>query len=212
MKKINDIKPGSVVILADGLFPQREEVLRYLNQAVTIICCDGATIKLEEYGLTPSHIVGDMDSLPQGIQDKYKNIIVSSSEQESNDLTKAINFALSIGVEELVLLGATGLREDHTLGNMGLLVEHGQKLKLQLVSDYAIMVPLYTSATLQSIERQQVSIFALVGTPEITTDGLKYPIHQRVLTNWWQGTLNEAVSTSFSLDFDNGALLVQRLF
>lgn len=210
MKIIEDIKAGVPVILADGLFPQSKKVLQYLDEASVIICCDGATLKLLKYGMQPTFIVGDMDSLPQQYHRQYKELIVGSEEQETNDLTKAVMHAMAIGCDEVVILGATGQREDHTLGNIGLLIEHGQKLQIQMLSDFGIFVPLYSSSTLESYSAQQVSIFCIVGSPKITSQSLKYPLHQMELFNWWQGSLNEALSDSFSLEFDQGGVVVFR--
>ena len=212
MNKIKDINPGVPVILADGSFPESKRVLRYLDEASVIICCDGATLKLLKYGMQPTHIVGDMDSLPQQYQRQYKDLIIGSEDQETNDLTKAVNQALALGFEEVVILGATGQREDHTLGNIGLLVEHGEKLQVQMLSDFGVFTPLYISSTMSSYQAQQVSIFSIVGNPSITSHHLKYPLQQMHLSNWWQGSLNESLAESFSLEFASGGLVVFRVF
>ncbi len=211
MHIINDLKPGVPVILADGLFPENEQVLAFLDQAELIICCDGATLKLLHYGLKPSYIVGDMDSLPQSYREEFEAIISDGSDdQDTNDLTKAVHKALELGLDQVMILGATGEREDHTLGNIGLLVEHGGKLTLQMMSDFGLFTPLYHSAQMCSFPGQQVSIFTVVNNPMLTTQGLKYPISNKTLTNWWCGTLNEALSDSFRIAFSQGGLVVMR--
>lgn len=210
MNRIKDLRPGVPVILADGLFPESKEVLRFLDEASVIICCDGATLKLLKYGLKPCCIVGDMDSLPQQYQRQFEAIIVGSEDQETNDLTKAIAHALSLGYAEVVILGATGQREDHTLGNIGLLLEYGQKLGVQMISDFGVFTPLYHSSEFSSYPAQQVSIFCVIGKPEITSDGLKYPMTNMQLSNWWQGSLNESISDVFTLCFESGGLVVFR--
>lgn len=212
MNIIQDLAPGVPVILADGLFPESKKNLSFLEKASVLICCDGAAIKLLNYGLQPDYIVGDMDSLPQQYQQQFKDVIIESKEQETNDLTKAIKQSIALGLEQVAILGATGDREDHTFGNIGLLVEHGQKLKLQMLSDFGVFTPLYTSSVLPSFPTQQVSIFSIVHNPIINSIGLKYPLNKITLPNWWNGTLNEAVSNSFSLDFKDGGLVVFRVY
>lgn len=212
MNRIQDLSPGVPVILADGLFPKSKKVLSFLEAASMIICCDGATVKLLKYGLKPDSIVGDMDSLPQQYQRQFKNIIVGSEDQETNDFTKAVNAVLALGLEQVVVLGATGEREDHTLGNIGLLVEHGRKLQIQILSDFGVFTPIYSSSIMSSYSGQQVSIFNILGTPHITSDGLKYPLRDMSLNNWWCGTLNEAISNEYSLDFENGGLVVFQVY
>lgn len=212
MLRIKDLKPGVPVILADGLFPESQRALEYLHEASSIICCDGATIKLLEHELQPDYIVGDMDSLPEQYKRQFEAIISSSDDQLTNDLTKAVNKALDLAYNEVVILGATGLREDHTMGNIGLLAEHGQKLKLQMVSDFGIFNPVYASAGFTSFKAQQVSLFSVMGNPAITLHNLKYPLKNHVLKNLWEGTLNESLGASFSIEFKDGAMVVFRAF
>ncbi len=210
MHKIKDLKPGVAVVLADGNFPKGEHARQFLRQAETIICCDGATRSLVDFGLEPSIIVGDMDSITDELKERFAHTISPSEDQETNDLTKAVYKALEWGLTEVMILGATGRREDHTIGNIGLLAEHGHKLYLQMLSDHALFTPLYGSGVFSSKSGQQVSVFNVIGQAKITTKGLRYPIRNRVLTNWWQGTLNEAEGDEFCLDFDGGVLVVSR--
>ncbi len=65
-----------------------------------------------------------MDSIPGDLREKYAGKIITIKDQEINDLTKAVYFAQNVGQEEIVILGATGLREDHTLGNISLLADY----------------------------------------------------------------------------------------
>ena len=212
MNKIEILQPGVPVILADGSFPKNDRVLAYLRQASMIIACDGATKRLLDYGMEPTCIVGDMDSLDQELKDKYQAVINSSADQDTNDFTKAVLKAQELELKEALVLGATGEREDHTLGNIGLLAEHCQKLNLQILTDYGCFIPLQESAEISASVGQQVSIFNPIGAANITTTQLKYPIVNRVLSNWWQGTLNEAVAELFTIAFDEGIVVVYLLF
>lgn len=212
MNKYVDLKPGVPVILADGLFPESRKVLEFLRNASAIICCDGATVKLVEHEIEPSYIVGDMDSLPEQYKRQFETIISSSADQYTNDLTKAVIKALELGFKELVILGATGLREDHTLGNIGLLAEHGKKLNMQIISDFGVFTPIYGNTEFSAFKAQQVSMFSILDRPIVSSNGLKYPLKNMLLENLWNGTLNESLSESFSLEFDRGCLVVFRAF
>lgn len=212
MKKIKDLQPGVPVILADGSFPKKERVLEYIDKASVIICCDGATLKLLNYGRMPTCIVGDMDSLPKEYQEKYKDIIVASSDQETNDFTKGVYQAVAMGLGEAVVIGGTGRREDHTLGNIGLLMEHSQKIQLQMVTDSGVFTPISESAKFNSFPTQQVSVFGVMGNVSVTYQGLKYPLKNELLHSWWRGSLNEALGKEFSVEFDRGGVVVFRVF
>ena len=52
-----------VVIVANGDFPFHKEPLLILQDANTIICCDGAVNHLVKNGMEPHYILGDMDSI-----------------------------------------------------------------------------------------------------------------------------------------------------
>ena len=200
------------VILADGSFPQHEIPVNILHNASQIICCDGAALSLIESGLEPKAIVGDCDSLTQEILNKYSDRIFKDIEQETNDLTKAVHWCSDRGYDNIVILGATGKREDHTLGNISLLAEYAQFINVKMITDTGIFYPVLKSTKFKSSQGQQVSVFSINPQTEITTSGLLYPLKKRQLRNWWEATLNEATGDYFELQFEGGKVIVYIVF
>ncbi|MFH0841581.1 MAG: thiamine diphosphokinase [Bacteroidota bacterium] len=200
------------VILADGSFPVHDIPLSCLRDAARIICCDGAADSLVLYGLEPFAIVGDCDSLNPEIVEKYYDKIYRDDDQETNDLTKAVLWCREAGYGELLITGATGKREDHTIGNISLLAEYIKTVRVIMVTDTGIFYPLTESCLVPSAKGQQVSLFAIDPETEITTSGLKYPLNKRKLRNWWEATLNEATGDQFGLEFDRGVVIVYLVF
>jgi thiamine pyrophosphokinase len=196
------------IILANGKFPEHKIPLRYLVSAERIICCDGAAEGLAAYGLEPYAIVGDCDSLIHDIREKYGERIYTDSEQETNDLTKSVSWCWEKGFRDLVILGATGKREDHTLGNISLLADYAIKVSIKMVTDTGIFYPFLHSHNFESKPGQQVSVFSIDPETEITSSGLRYRLNKRKLRNWWEATLNEALGDHFSIDFIGGPLIV----
>lgn len=88
---------GGCVIVANGRFPSAELPLRLLKEAKTIIACDGAVKTLYEKGIHPDAIVGDLDSIPAGLRERYADRIHHVEDQEINDLTKSVRFAHTQG-------------------------------------------------------------------------------------------------------------------
>jgi len=228
-----------VLILADGAFPVNSIILQLISDAETIVCCDGAVNKLLDFGREPVAIVGDMDSISPLILERFSDIIYTSSDQETNDLTKAVEWCIDNGIDDICILGATGLREDHTIGNISLLAEYAEKVKtICMLTDYGridsfraepeikvnindhkskLGLSVWTDSNIKkcrffSFPGQQVSIFALTPETYIFSEGLKYPLNNRQLTSWWQGTLNESTGEQFSLSMEKGCLLVYRLY
>jgi thiamine pyrophosphokinase len=203
---------SKVVILCDGSFPEHPIPLSYLKNAEQIICCDGAADKLIEYGLTPSYIVGDLDSVSEKTKTDFADYIVYNQDQETNDQTKAIEFVSNKGIKNVIILGATGKREDHTIGNISLLLDYAEKLEVVSISNSGIFRPVLHSQNFDSFKGQQVSIFSVGNLTAITSNNLKYALQNTVLNSWWMGTLNECLTNSFSLEFNNGKLIVFQKF
>lgn len=196
------------VILANGSFPVHEIPVRYLKTADHLICCDGSAEILIKKGIIPEAIVGDLDSIDQNLVVKYLDRLFKDDDQETNDLTKAVRWCIGKGYNDIIILGATGKREDHTLGNISLLAEYVREVKVKMVTDFGIFIPCLQSSTFSSSSGQQISIFSIDPETEITGEGLRYSFRERKLNNWWEATLNEATGDSFRLEFENGRVIV----
>ena len=202
------------VILADGAFPNGREALEYLEKADRVICCDGAARSLVAYGREPDRIVGDLDSLSEEFKKRFADRIEHVSEQESNDLSKAFRYCREQGYKNIVILGATGKREDHTLGNLSLLsIYAGSVPEIKIVTDYGYFTVAKQPGVFESFPGMQVSIVPLNGVAVVSSSGLKYAMDKLELKLWYQATLNEALADKFTLDFpENCELLLYRTF
>ena len=105
-----------IVIIANGRFPSASHCLDILENATKLICCDEAADNLLTYGKEPDVIIGDMDSISDESRKRFSKISIQIDEQESNDLTKAVNYCIVKVFQSITKLGATGMREDHALG------------------------------------------------------------------------------------------------
>jgi len=202
------MKDKSAVILADGSFPVHEIPLNCLRNATHIICCDGSAESLINADLEPEAIVGDLDSLNGDIAERYSDRLYRDDDQETNDLTKAVRWCASRGFDEIIILGATGKREDHTIGNISLLSDYSLYIKVRMITDTGEIIPLVKSGTISSFPGQQISVFTVNPFTKVSSEGLKYELKDLELHNWWRATLNEARGDSFSLTFTEGTLIV----
>jgi len=204
------IQGFKTIILANGDFPKHKIPLDFLYCARQIICCDGSTKSLLNAGFVPDFIIGDLDSISEEIKKQFASILIYRSDQETNDLTKAVHFCLENNHTEITILGATGKREDHTLGNLSLLADYSEIANVQLLTDTGVFTPLLKTGSLESFPGQQISIFSLNPSTIFTFHNLMYPVNNRTLSSWWEGTLNEALSNSITISFDKGKVLVFR--
>jgi thiamine pyrophosphokinase len=191
------------IILANGAFPEKQALLDMLHEAEQIICCDAAVQSLLQYGLQPTVIIGDLDSIDADLKVRFADRLVHVSDQDTNDLTKAVNWCIGQGITEVTILGATGKREDHTLGNIALLLQYVGQIKVQLLTDYGRFIPVRENELeLACMRGQQLSVFSLNPDTRITSSGLKYPLQSMPLKSWWQGTLNECTENKVRLVFE----------
>ena len=203
---------SNTVILADGSFPDHNIPLGYLRNAERIICCDGSVNNLLKTCIEPLAIVGDLDSLDKEIAIKYSDRLFLDKNQETNDLTKAVRWCIERGFKDLVIIGATGKREDHTLGNISLLAEYVREVNVMMITDTGVFSPFLERCTISSFPGQQISIFSIDPKAEVTSVGLKYELIRKRLHNWWSATLNAALGDSFELFFSGGPLIVYLKF
>lgn len=203
---------NNVVILANGSFPKHEKALSVLANAQNIICCDGAIKDLDEIGIEPKIIIGDLDSISKKLQNKYKQKLIHIDNQDENDLRKAINWLENNGAAKAIILGGTGKREDHTLGNIFSLLQFPTTIELSMITNSGFFSIINKSMKLTTNKRQQISLFSIDNKIKITTKGLKYNLKDESLFSLYQGTLNETISDFISIKISHGSILIYQVF
>ena len=203
----------SVVILCNGAFPRKAYPLYLLESADAVVCCDGAAVRfMRRFGekRLPEAVIGDMDSLPKRWRDRLAPVVVQVEEQDDNDMTKAMRYVLEHhpDVTDIRILGATGLREDHTVGNLGLLMEYTRMfdlgdIRVEMVSDYGTAFAVTDTCELHLGKGRRVSVFSADNTLTIRSEGLHWPTDGVVFDAWWPATLNRADEDVVKLTFSH---------
>ena len=153
----------------------------YLREDDTMIYCDGGLRHVAALGREADLIVGDFDSHEN--PHAAAETIVLPHEKDDTDSYYAAKEALRRGYRDFLLLGASGARLDHTLGNLALLLMlDGAGASALLVDDYAEMEIVSQKGAQVSDRYPYFSLFNLDGSAKaVTVTGAKYPLRDAAL-------------------------------
>ncbi len=174
------MKSKKAIILAGAIVPHKK-VFNYLMKKQGynyIICADGGIENAIKLKIPVDIIIGDLDSAKSDLKNKLlKNAkVVYLKRQSDTDMEKAIKYAKSKGYSDIVLLGADGLRMDHTLSNIGLIIKYKEQLNLRIVTNTSVIFPCSRKLHFESVKGETISIYNFSESGNITTNGLKYPL------------------------------------
>ena len=212
----------TVVIICDGQFPKTEYPRYLIRTADFTICCDGALTKYLKNSKsifgeerTPDLVIGDMDTLSATMQKKYSDIIIKETEQEHNDQTKAVRWVMNNlpDAEYIYIMGATGNRTDHTIGNVSLLMEYtrlfdldAKGVTIEMITDNGTAFAINDTTEFECGQGRKVSIFSPDNSLRIRSEGLEYPTDDVIFDNWWKASLNQASQDTVKLTFSHKSM------
>ena len=187
------------VILAAGNFPKKGGAAwKLLAGATRVVACDSAADAYRRrFRKWPDVIIGDLDSL-RAVEDvgPYRGVeLIRVSGQDTNDLEKAINYCAKQGWRKPVIVGATGKREDHAIGNVFRALAYG----CEIVTDRGCFIPVRGKVTFKVKKGAAISVFAPDPKTRMTSKGLKWPLDEVRFKNLYCATLNRATATDVTL-------------
>ncbi len=197
------------LIVCNGFPPPFSLLRAEAGQADLIIGADGGGNILLSYKIAPHIVIGDMDSFRQPPGGNIPTLY--DADQETNDLEKALNYAVEQKAKSCTVLGAFGKRLDHSLKNLSVMMRYYTQFEELVFKDEyqkAYMVDAYFEA--QAKPGTIVSLFPITGQVSgIVTKGLKYALYGEELMNGKRdGTSNETISDTFSIRIGEGKLVV----
>ena len=117
------------VLLANGEKPKNKIIIDILQNAKNIICIDNGYELASELNITPSVVIGDLDSVDIS-KVNQSVIIIKEEDQNTNDLEKALNYCLSKNIRDIILVGATGKRDDQNLATILISLDYIEQLNI----------------------------------------------------------------------------------
>lgn len=183
-----------------------------------IIAADSGMNFLYEKGITPDVIVGDFDSADLQILDYYRqmeqvDIHMLNPEKDDTDTEYAIRYAIKMGADSITLLGATGNRLDHVMGNICLLgIGLEENVNIEIVDKNNRIRLIDKSYKIDKAHQfgKYVSLIPFGGNAKgVTLKGMKYPLTDYEMGGYNSlGISNEIVANTAEITVKSGVLLV----
>ncbi len=205
------------ILLCGGTLSERflRETIE-ANPDAVVYAVDGGLTVADTVGVLPDYLVGDFDTADASLVERYEERCVTLRHQPEKDATDtelAIDDALMRGAEEILLLGATGSRLDHTLANMHMLYKILLCGKKAWILNENNRISLHREAFRRKKDElfgTYVSFLPFFGdVTGVSLSGVKYPLEGATLTAGNSlGISNECVDDSIEVTFLSGYLLM----
>ena len=190
----------NIVLIANGEFPTHSKALKIFNNSEYIICCDGAANSLKEKDKSPDIIIGDLDSINSELLCLENTKFIHIENQNDNDLRKALKWiSENMKIEKLSIIGSTGLREDHTIGNIATFLYKTYDFEIEFPTNTGCFYVINQSRTFETFIGQYISLFCISDNQKVTTTGLKYELENNPI-NLYSGTLNIAQKKQITIN------------
>lgn len=211
-----------VVIIANGILSDLDEVHKAIRPGDLLIAADGGGRHCRELGLTPAVLIGDFDSLEDTeiafFEHAGTEMIRHPARKDFTDLELAIRHAQELGASEIIILAALGSRWDQSLANLLLPATadfRGLRISLMDGPQEILLLRggMAGSGPAQLEIRGQpgdtVSLIPVGGDARgITTRELEYPLaNETLFFGTTRGISNVMLSKKASISLEAGLLL-----
>lgn len=203
-------------IFSAGQIASYDRVREALRDIDVVLCADGGVRHALALGLKPDLVLGDFDSAGPAMAAELEQTGIPlqrvPAEKDETDTHLALLEAIRRGATEVLLLGATGDRLDHTISNLLLLPAIPSGVSVAVVDAKNVIRVLRPGGrlTVQAAKGAYLSLLPL--SPEVkgvVAEGVKWPLDGATL-KWGQsvGVSNEIEGDEAFVAVRDGYLLV----
>ena len=198
------------VIIGGSEIKNYELIRSYFRPSDYYVYCDCGLKHQEALGVSPDLVIGDFDSheKPQDLH----NVIVLPVVKDDTDTIFAVKEGIRRGYEDFLLVGATGGRQDHNLGNIYALLMLKNAGKSALMVDDWSEMKIITAGEAVRVKRgwRFFSLLNIAGTARrISIMGAKYNLDGgEILPDYQYGISNEVMNDEAVITLKEGSLLL----
>lgn len=171
------------LIIGNGEIEDTNIIRKNLKPNDIIICCDGGTRYVFEEGIIPHYIIGDLDSSSSQIISFFetKNVEFKKfpAKKDKTDMELCLEFAISLGVVEIIIFGAIGTRFDHSLANVNILMQGiNANVFTKIINEHNEIMLINDEIEIKGEKGDLISLLPLSTTVSgVTTKGLEYQLN-----------------------------------
>lgn len=207
------------MIISGGTI-EKEFALAFITkyQPEYIVAADHGLLFCLENDIKVDMVVGDFDSAPDGVLEKYTQryqvpVRTFNPVKDATDTEIAVQQVTEQGADEVVLLGATGTRLDHVIGNMQCLhmfLEAGIRAR---IVDSHNQISLHEASFCIKKEEQFGKYVSFIPAGDsiqhLTLKGFKYPLMDWTVTNKDSLCIsNEILEDTACVSFENSRMFM----
>ncbi len=206
----------TAAIIANGSSEGLSALKKDLGVMDMIIAADGGADVCQALGITPSLIIGDLDSISPKAHHHFETAGVEfhrhPADKDQSDLELAVNAAVSSGAAQLTICCAMGGRWDMTAANMQLLLSPQLKQTATLITDGRQHMRLLSSGDRFAFSGHPGDLLSLIPMGDavggISASGVAWPLDNDVLYPWQsRGVSNRFIDGTAIVSVTTGHLL-----
>ena len=201
-----------VVVVASGPGP-----VVAVPAAPTVVAADGGLDRALSIGLEVDVVIGDLDSVsPDALAAARRagaRVLAHPARKDATDLELALDEALALGGQRVLVVASAGGRLDHLLSALLLLgSERYEQVEFDALVGDALVHVIRTERVLHGDPGEIVTLLALGGSAErVTTSGLEYPLlHETLDPGSSRGVSNLFSASEVHVSISSGVLLAIR--
>ena len=181
------------------IFP--EYITERPEEGDIVIAADSGYNSAKDMGVKVDLLVGDFDSLSGELPNDVPEILQVPAKKDLTDTQLAVEKAVEMGAQDIIIIGSTSGRLDHTLSTLAILESLWERhLRGTLVSGQNRIS--FIKNTNHIVLRSGYKYFSLIATDVakgVSIEGAKYPLKNKTLDRKLQFAVSNEIEGNAAL-------------